>query len=176
MTQEELQSVRKQFEYYRMIADKTILILSQDQLNWQANQQSNSVAMLMRHITGNLYSRWTNFFTEDGEKENRNRDNEFLEGKFNRHELITDWDKAWKVLFETIDSINESNIQVKVKIRNQELSVPEALNRQLAHYAYHIGQIVFLGKMLMQENWNCLTIPLQGSNLYNEEKFLNPNS
>ena len=176
MTQEELQSVRKQFEYYRMIADKTILILSQDQLNWQANQQSNSVAMLMRHITGNLYFRWTNFFTEDGEKENRNRDNEFLEGKLNRHELITDWDKAWKVLFETIDSINESNIQVNVKIRNQELRVPEALNRQLAHYAYHIGQIVFLGKMLMQENWNCLTIPLQGSNLYNEEKFLNPNS
>lgn len=168
MTQEELQSVRKQFEYYRMIADETILILSQEQLNWQVNQQSNSVAMLMRHITGNLLSRWTNFFTEDGEKENRNRDEEFVVGKFDRHELITNWDKGWKALFETIESVNEINIQAKVKIRNQELTVPEALSRQLAHYAYHIGQLVFLGKMLMQEKWNCLTIPLQTSNSYNE--------
>ncbi|MDM1530580.1 DUF1572 family protein [Myroides odoratimimus] len=176
MTIQELEGIRKQFEYYRMIVDKTILVLSQDELNQKVNEESNSIAMLMRHITGNLLSRFTNFFTEDGEKSWRNRDDEFADGVYDRHELITNWDKAWDVLFSTIDSINEENINTVVKIRNQDHTVAEALYRQLAHYPYHIGQIVFIGKMIRNEEWKSLTIPKNKSKEYNQDKFDNPNS
>lgn len=176
MTIEELQGIRKQFDYYRMLADKTLLMLSQDDLNWKYNEQSNSIAIIVRHITGNLLSRFTNFFTEDGEKSWRNRDEEFADGVFDRHELITNWDKGWTTLFAVIDSIDESNIDTCVTIRNQEHSVAAALYRQLGHYPYHVGQIVFLGKMIHNKNWQSLSIPMHGSADYNDTKFSNPNS
>jgi len=130
MTTQEVQGIRKQFEYYRMLADKTILLLSQEELNWQYNEESNSIAMLMRHITGNLLSRFTDFFTTDGEKDWRNRDDEFAAGHYNRHELITNWEKGWAVLFAVLDSITSENIDSIVKIRNQNHTVGEALYRQ----------------------------------------------
>lgn len=168
--------IRKQFEYYRMLADKTILLLSEEQLNWRYNEESNSVAMLMRHIAGNLTSRFTNFFTEDGEKKWRNRDDEFRVGYFDRHQLITDWDKAWAILFELLDHINGQNIAYQVKIRNQEHTVAEALYRQLGHYSYHIGQMIYIGKMLFDKDWKSLSIPKNQSQNYNAQKFSNPNS
>lgn len=176
MTIIELQGIRKQFEYYRMLADKTILVLSQDELNSRVNEESNSIAVIMRHITGNLLSRFTEFFTTDGEKEWRNRDDEFEFKCYDRHELISNWDRAWNVLFSTIDSINDHNINSIVKIRNQDHTVAEALYRQLAHYPYHIGQIVFIGKMIKNKDWESLSIPRNQSNNYNQEKFNNPNS
>lgn len=175
MTIQEVQGIRKQFEYYRMLADKTILLLSQEELNWQYNEESNSIAMLMRHITGNLASRFTNFFTEDGEKKWRDRDSEFAVGIYNRHELITNWDKGWNILFDVLDSITPENIETVVKIRNQDHTVGEALYRQLAHYPYHIGQIVYIGKLIKNEAWHSLSIPRNKSNDYNQEKFNNPN-
>ncbi|UVD80340.1 DUF1572 domain-containing protein [Myroides albus] len=176
MTLDEIKGIRKQFEYYRMLADKTVLLLSQEELNWKVNEESNTVAVLMRHITGNLLSRFTNFFTEDGEKEWRKRDEEFAEGFYDRHELISNWDKAWNVLFATIDSIDEHNIETIIKIRNQDHTVGEVLYRQLAHYPYHIGQIVFIGKMIKNKDWQSLSIPKNKSTDYNQEKFSNPNS
>lgn len=176
MNIQEVQGIQKQFEYYRTLADKTILILSEEELNWKASEESNSVAMLMRHITGNLLSRFTNFFAEDGEKSWRNRDSEFADGFYNRHELIANWDKAWNVLLDTLASINAENITGKIKIRNQEHSVVEALHRQLSHYPYHIGQIVFIGKMIKDKDWESLSIPKNQSNDYNKEKFAKPNS
>lgn len=176
MTIIELQGIRKQFEYYRMLADKTILVLSQDELNSRVNEESNSIAVIMRHITGNLLSRFTEFFTTDGEKEWRNRDDEFEFKCYDRHELISNWDSAWNVLFSTVDSINDHNINSIVKIRNQDHTVAEALYRQLAHYPYHIGQIVFIGKMIKNKDWESLSIPRNQSNNYNQEKFNNPNS
>lgn len=176
MTLQELAGIRKQFEYYRQMVDKTVLLLSQDELNLKLNEESNSVAMIMRHITGNLLSRFTNFFTEDGEKTWRNRDEEFADGVYDRHELITNWDKAWNVLFTTIDSIDEENIKCIIKIRNQDHTVAEAFYRQLAHYPYHIGQIIFIGKMIRNTEWQSLSIPRNKSNAYNQTKFDNPNS
>ncbi|KUF44027.1 hypothetical protein AV926_11615 [Myroides marinus] len=171
MNIEDIKGVRTQFEYYRTLADKTILILSQDELNHKVSDESNSIAMIMRHITGNLLSRFTNFFTEDGDKPWRNRDDEFQDGIYDKHELITNWDKAWNVLFQTLDSITEENINTVVKIRNQDHTVAEALYRQLAHYPYHIGQIVFIGKMIRNTEWQSLSIPKNMSKEYNKEVY-----
>lgn len=176
MTLQEIQGVHKQFEYYRTLADKTFLVLSQDDLNWKCKAESNSIAMLIRHISGNLTSRFTNFFTEDGEKPWRNRDEEFADGLYDRHELITNWEKSWAILFHVMDGIDETNIEAKVSIRGQEHSVAEALYRQLAHYSYHIGQLVFLGKMIQDKAWQSLSIPKNKSNDFNQVKFSNPNS
>ncbi|WP_010252220.1 DUF1572 family protein [Myroides injenensis] len=176
MTIIELKGIRKQFEYYRMLADKTILLLSQDELNSRVNEESNSIAVIMRHITGNLLSRFIDFFTTDGEKEWRKRDDEFEYKHYDRHELISNWDIAWNVLFTAIDSIDETNIDSVVKIRNQDHTVAEALYRQLAHYPYHIGQIVFIGKMIKDKDWKSLSIPKNQSSEYNLGKFNNPNS
>ncbi|MDR2221219.1 MAG: DUF1572 domain-containing protein [Flavobacteriaceae bacterium] len=176
MTIQELKGIRKQFEYYRQMVDKTVLILSQDELNLKINEEGNSIAMIMRHITGNLLSRFTNFFTEDGEKPWRNRDDEFADGLYDRHVLISNWDKAWNVLFSTIDNITEENINENIKIRNQDHTVAEAIYRQLAHYPYHIGQIVFIGKVIRDKEWQSLSIPKNKSNEYNQTKFENPNS
>ncbi|MDM1348302.1 DUF1572 family protein [Myroides marinus] len=171
MNIEDIKGVRTQFEYYRTLADKTILIFSQDELNHKVSDGSNSIAMIMRHITGNLLSRFTNFFTEDGDKPWRNRDDEFQDGIYDKHELITNWDKAWNVLFQTLDSITEENINTVVKIRNQNHTVAEALYRQLAHYPYHIGQIVFIGKMIRNTEWQSLSIPKNMSKEYNKEVY-----
>ncbi|MDM1362561.1 DUF1572 family protein [Myroides marinus] len=171
MNIEDIKGVRTQFEYYRTLADKTILILSQDELNHKVSDESNSIAMIMRHITGNLLSRFTNFFTEDGDKPWRNRDDEFQDGIYDKHELITNWDKAWNVLFQTLDSITGENINTVVKIRNQDHTVAEALYRQLAHYPYHIGQIVFIGKMIRNTEWQSLSIPKNMSKEYNKEVY-----
>lgn len=176
MTLQEIKGIRKQFEYYQMLADKTVGLLSQEELNWKYNIESNSIAMIMRHITGNLLSRFTNFFSEDGEKTWRDRDNEFADGIYDKNEIITNWTKGWTVLFEVLEGITEENIHAVVKIRNQDHTVGEALYRQLAHYPYHIGQIVFLGKLIKNTEWESLSIPRNKSQAYNTEKFNQANT
>ena len=176
MTIRELQGITKQFEYYRMIAEKAISRLSEEELNLKISTESNSVAMLMRHLTGNLLSRFTDFFTEDGEKSWRNRDEEFADGTYEKIALITEWNKAWEVLFQTLKGIDTTNIEQSVKIRNQEHTIAEAIYRQLSHYPYHIGQIVFIGKLIRNQDWQSLTIAKNKSQEYNRGKFDNPNS
>ena len=168
---EYLNSVRKQFEYYKSLGERTFEQLNEKDLFWNYNEESNSIAITVNHLWGNMKSRWTNFLTTDGEKEWRNRDSEFESEIKSEVELISKWNDAWNCLFEALASINKENYNTKVYIRNQEHSIIEAINRQLAHYSYHIGQIVYIGKMIKGSEWKSLTIPKGRSTEFNQEKF-----
>ncbi|WP_372938667.1 DUF1572 domain-containing protein [Seonamhaeicola sp.] len=168
-----LPSAIKQFEYYKSLGDKTFNQLEFDEMLWQSNEDANSIAIIVKHLVGNMLSRWTNFLTEDGEKPWRNRDDEFISSFNTKEELIAAWESGWSCLFKTIKALNENDLEHIVFIRNGGHTVIEAINRQLAHYSYHIGQIVFLGKLLKGNDWQSLSIPKGNSNSYNEEKFSN---
>ena len=169
-----LDSIRKQFEYYQSLGEKTFNQVNDEQLFWQPNAESNSMAMVVKHLHGNMLSRWTNFLTEDGEKEWRQRDAEFDNDLKDREELLSKWNEGWSCLFSAIKPLNPDDLERIVYIRNMGHTVMEALNRQLAHYSYHVGQIVFLGKLIKDEDWASLSIPKGGSKVYNEEKFEKP--
>ena len=173
MTNNYLESVRKQFEYYKMLADKTFLQLTDEQLFWQYNNESNSIATIVKHLWGNMLSRWTDFLTSDGEKEFRNREAEFENDIKSRETLLNRWNEGWTCLFNAINSLQPADLDKIVYIRNQGHTVTEAINRQLAHYSYHVGQIVFIGKMLAA-SWISLSIPKGNSQAYNEDKFSQP--
>ncbi|MBS1652824.1 MAG: DUF1572 domain-containing protein [Bacteroidetes bacterium] len=166
-----LNSVIKQFEYYKLLGDKTIAQLPDDKLTWQYNQESNSIATIIKHLSGNMLSRWTDFLTTDGEKEWRNRDAEFENDIPTKEAIIKVWEDGWKCFLDTLKSLNEDDLEKIIYIRNQGHTVTEAINRQLAHYPYHVGQIVFIGKMILNEKWQSLSIPRGNSNTYNAEKF-----
>ena len=138
MTNDYLDSVKKQFEYYKMLGDKTFSQLQDDKLFWQYNDDSNSIATIVKHIWGNMLSRWTDFLTSDGEKEFRNRDAEFENDIKNREELLDKWNEGWNCLFNAINSLTTDDLDKIIYIRNQGHTVTEAINRQLAHYPYHI--------------------------------------
>lgn len=169
-----LKSIKSQFEYYKLLGEKTFEQLTEEQLFWQYNSESNSIAIIINHLSGNMLSRWTNFLTTDGEKEWRNRDSEFENTIQTKAELISKWNGGWACLFNAIDSINAENFNALVYIRNQGHTITEALNRQLAHYPYHIGQIVFIGKMVCDSAWTSLSIPKGDSKNYNHDKFSKP--
>ena len=171
MKNEYLNSVKKQFEYYKSVGEKTFDQLDEKDLFWQFNQESNSIAIIVNHLWGNMKSRWTDFLNTDGEKAWRNRDLEFESVIKTKTELLEKWNDGWKCLFNALNSINNENFETKVYIRNQEHSILEAINRQLAHYPYHIGQIVYIGKMIKRNEWKSLTIPKGQSNEFNKDKF-----
>lgn len=166
-----LYSTTKQFQYYKSLGDKTMSQLSDDQLFWKYNDESNSIAMIVKHIAGNMLSRWTDFRTADGEKEWRNRESEFADDIKDRESLLAYWEKGWTCLFEALNSTTDEDLEQIIYIRNQGHTIIEAFNRQLAHYSYHIGQIVFIGKMLTDHNWLSLSIARGKSKSYNENKF-----
>ena len=166
-----LTSIIKQFEYYKSLGDKTIDVLSFDDLQNEFVKDSNSISITVKHIVGNMLSRWTNFLTEDGEKDWRHRDSEFEDTYTSKDELMANWNKGWKCLFDALRPLTEDHLEQIIYIRNQGHTVTEAINRQFAHYAYHIGQIVFLGKLIQGENWESLSIPKGNSTNYNKEKF-----
>ncbi len=165
------ESIRKQFEYYKSLGDRTFVQLSDEELLWQYNSASNSIPIIVKHLWGNMRSRWTDFMTTDGEKPWRDRDGEFIADIKNRSELLQKWEEGWKCLFHALESIREDEMELIVYIRNQGHTVFEALIRQLAHYAYHVGQIVYIGRMLKGGDWQSLTIPKGQSEIYNREKF-----
>lgn len=171
MQQDYLQSIRKTFEYYKLLGERTFKQLGDGELFLQHNEASNSVAIIVNHLAGNMKSRWTDFLTSDGEKEWRNRDQEFENSINNRTELLQCWEEGWTCLFNALDSISQDNFNTIVYIRNQGHTIVEAINRQLAHYSFHIGQIVFIGKMLKADNWESLSIPKGKSGEYNKDKF-----
>lgn len=164
-------SAKKQFQYYKLLADKTFDQLTDEQLFFQYNDESNSIALIVKHMWGNMLSRWTDFMTTDGEKEWRNRDAEFENDIQSRTQLLERWNRGWQCLFDALDQLTENDLDKTVYIRNQGHSVMEAINRQLAHYPYHVGQIVFIGKMLCNAEWKSLSIPKGKSQAYNHEKF-----
>lgn len=166
-----LSSSIKQFEYYKSLGDKTFTQLSFDDMQWQSNVDANSISIISKHLVGNMLSRWTNFLTEDGEKTWRKRDDEFVDTFSTKEELIAAWESGWYCLFKAIQGLDQNDLEQIIHIRNQGHTVTEAINRQLAHYAYHVGQIVFLGKFLKGENWQSLSIPKGDSKKYNEAKF-----
>jgi hypothetical protein len=171
---ESIESAKKQFAYYKLLGEKTFLQLSEEQLFWQYNNETNSIGSIVKHLAGNMLSRWTDFLTTDGEKDWRNRESEFENDLTTRLALLELWTQAWDCLFKSLDSINEENIGTEIYIRNQGHSITEAINRQLAHYPYHIGQIVFIGKMILNDKWESLSIPRDNSAQYNAIKFSQP--
>lgn len=171
MEESYLNSVIKQFEYYKILGEKTFSQLKEEELFWQFNEESNSIAVMVNHLWGNMKSRWTDFLISDGEKEWRKRDLEFEPVIKSKVELLEKWNDGWGCLFEAINSINEDNFQTEIVIRNQSHSITEAVNRQMMHYAYHIGQIVYVGRMIKGKTWNSLSIPKGESKAFNAQKF-----
>ncbi|WP_031529621.1 DUF1572 family protein [Dyadobacter crusticola] len=166
-----LASSIKQFEYYKMLGEKAIAQLPDEALFWQYNAESNSIAVIVNHIVGNMLSRFTDFLTTDGEKPWRNRDAEFEDLFSGREEIILHWEKGWAQLLTTLRNLRDDQLETIVYIRNDGHTVMEAINRQLAHYPYHIGQIVYIAKMAANENWESLSIPRNKSGDYNMRKF-----
>lgn len=164
-----LKSVKKQFNLYRSLGDKTIAQVDDEKLFWQYNKESNSIAIIVQHLWGNMLSRWTNFLSEDGEKEWRKRDEEFEAMIKTKEELISKWNEGWDCLFNAINSLNEGDLDKTIYIRKEPLTVIDAINRQLAHYSSHVGQIIFLGKMIQNERWVSLSIPKGNSKQFNKE-------
>jgi hypothetical protein len=167
-------SVTKQFEYYKLLGEKTFAQLSDEKLFWQYNSESNSIATIVKHLWGNMRSRWTDLLTSDGEKEWRDRDAEFENDISTREELLQKWNEGWNCLFSALGALQPADLERIVYIRNQGHTVMEAINRQLAHYPYHIGQIVYIGKMASEKPWKSLSIPKGDSKNFNAGKFAQP--
>lgn len=168
-----LESAIKQLEYYKLLGEKSISQIPDEKIFLQFNDDSNSIAIIVKHLWGNMLSRWSDFLTTDGEKEWRNRDAEFVNDIVSKKELLQKWNDGWQVCLSTLRSLTEDDLEKIIYIRNQGHTVMEAINRQLAHYPYHIGQIVFIGKMYA-EKWNSLSIPKGNSKQFNEDKFSKP--
>lgn len=166
-----LQSAKRQFNLYKHLGDKSIEQLDEEGLYWQPDEESNSVALLIKHLHGNMLSRWTDFMTTDGEKEWRDRDSEFMIKERNVDQLKQQWEDGWKCLFEALDSITDADLDRIIYIRNDGLTVLDAISRQISHYCYHVGQIVYIAKMQVRDNWQNLSIPKNASGAYNAGKF-----
>lgn len=169
-----LTSARKQFEYYKLLGEQTIQQLPEETLFWQYNSESNSIATIVKHLWGNMLSRWTSFLSTDGEKDWRNREAEFDNDLQTKEEVLAKWNEGWYCLLGTLASLQEEDLRKEIFIRNMGCTVLEAINRQLAHYPYHIGQIVFIGKMVRDAQWVSLSIPKGTSDAYNAAKFAEP--
>lgn len=167
-----LSSSIKQFKYYKQLADKAMAQLGDHDMYFhQQNAEDNSIAVIIQHMVGNMKSRWTNIFTEDGEKPWRNRDAEFEPGIKDTKELIERWQEGWKILFDTLQTLKDTDLDKTVFIRNEGLLVSDAIIRQLCHYSYHCGQIVSKCKQLKGSTWEYLSIPRNQSKEYNLKKF-----
>jgi hypothetical protein len=143
----------------------------EERFSWQYNDDSNSIALVIKHMNGNMFSRWTDFLTTDGEKSSRERDKEFINEAEDKNQLMLEWEKAWACLFSAMDALTPPDLEAIIYIRNQGHTVVEAINRQLAHYPYHVGQIVFIAKMICGAEWKSLSIPKNASTVFNEKHF-----
>jgi hypothetical protein len=164
------QDAKDIFRYYKKLADNAMAQCPDDALFTVIDPESNSIAIIVKHMAGNMRSRWTNFLTTDGEKPDRNRDSEFEDAPKTRAELLAMWEKGWMCLFEAIDPLTETDLGKTITIRTEPHSIMQAINRQVAHYAHHIGQIVFLAKHLTAKTtgeWKSLSIPKRKSAEFN---------
>ncbi|MGJ8660516.1 MAG: DUF1572 family protein [Bacteroidota bacterium] len=174
MAAKHLPSLISQFQYYMQLGEKTFSQLTDENLFHQFNEDSNSVATIVKHLHGNMMSRWTDFFTTDGEKEWRKRDGEFENDINTREGMLKLWNEGWACLFRVLNDLSEDDLQKEIFIRNQGHTVADAIFRQLAHYSYHVGQIVYVGKMISTSPWASLSIPKGETAAYNAEKFAQP--
>jgi len=153
---------------YKKLADKAIAQLKDDEFFITLDEEANSVAVIMKHMAGNMFSRWTDFLTTDGEKPDRNRDLEFvIEAKAGKEDVIAYWEQGWQRVFAALEPLTADDLGKKVLIRGEEHTVIQAINRQLMHYANHIGQIVFLAKHFRSTEWESLSIPRNRSAEFN---------
>jgi len=160
---EYLRVIRERFTVLKEQGDKTFAQLNEEDFHWTMNEASNSIAILIQHISGNMVSRWTDFLTTDGEKPDRDRDGEFEAKQMSKAQLLDSWEHGWRVLYDTLESLNEQDLEKDVHIRGQAHSVIDAIERQIAHYAAHVGQIMFIGKQIKGEQWESLSIPKRKS-------------
>jgi hypothetical protein len=165
-------SVKNQFKQYKILAEKAIDQVPDEKIDWQYNPETNSIAIIVKHLAGNMLSRFTDFYNSDGEKKWRDRDAEFENEKLSRERLKALWDKGWDCLFQVLNGLSTADLSKIVIIRNEEHTVVEAINRQLTHYASHIGQIIFIAKMILDNQWRTLTIPKNASREFNAKKGL----
>lgn len=166
-----IKSARKEFMRYKSMGEKTFAQLSDDELQHTFHPEDNSIAQITKHIVGNMRSRWTNFLTEDGEKIWRHRDTEFEDPYTSRPELLAAWESGWKLVFSALDEIGPHNFDTPVSIRKEPHTIMEAVQRQLAHYASHVGQIVYLGKSIKGQSWESLSIPKGQSEAFNQRYY-----
>jgi hypothetical protein len=161
--------VAREFARSKTLADDAMAQCSDEQFFAVPGPGDNSLAIITKHVAGNLISRWTDVLTSDGEKPNRDRDAEFeITPEDDRARLREDWERGWKVLFSTLSSLSEPDLARTIKIRGESLSVLQAINRQLTHYSYHVGQIVYVAKHLRGASWRTLSIPRKGSAQFNQ--------
>lgn len=170
-----LKNVKKTFTYHKELGDKAMAQVRPNRINWYFHNDSNSIAIIVKHMSGNLVSRFTDFLTADGEKNYRNRDDEFKDDISDVHQLNAVWEKGWTVLFNALNALTDADLAKTVQIRGEEHTVVEAINRQMAHHAYHVGQIVFLSKMLAAK-WDSLSIPKGKSAEFNSSMTVDKSS
>jgi hypothetical protein len=166
-----LASCIRQFEFYKSLGEKAMEQVSEERLFWQSDDTSNSIATIVYHLHGNMLSRWTDFLTTDGEKPWRMREEEFENTLSERASLEAKWKEGWNCLLKSLNEIQATDLEKIIYIRNQGHTVIDAINRQLCHYSYHIGQIVFLSKLCRETDWQSLSIPKGKSDAYNADKF-----
>ena len=154
-----LDSAIKRLTYYKELGERTFSQLNDNDFQFLPNEESNSIAIIIQHMSGNMLSRWTNFLTEDGEKEWRQRDAEFETLPVSKDELIALWNKGWDCCLDAIKSLGDADLLKTVTIRSEALTVVDAINRQLAHYPYHVGQIIYIGKLIKNHDWQNLSMP-----------------
>lgn len=171
LNSDNLKSAIKLFRYYKSLGEKSFEQIPEEKLFWQYNPDSNSIAMIVQHLSGNMLSRWTDFLTSDGEKSWRNRDAEFEVVLSSKAELLGKWNAGWDCFLSALESLTESDLEKIIYIRNEGQTVQDAISRQLAHYPYHIGQIVFAAKMCIENEWKSLSVPKGKSTDYNKNKF-----
>jgi len=166
-----LESAIKLFRYYKKLGEGAIAQLNDEQVLRQPNEASNSIALIVHHLSGNMLSRWTDFLTSDGEKSWRNREAEFEESYTDKAAMMAAWDKGWSCLFAALEPLKPEDLEKIIYIRNEGQSVMEAIQRQLAHYSMHVGQIIYQAKVLKGNDFQSLSIPKGGSQAYNANKF-----
>ena len=157
----------RRLKYYKDLSDKTFEQLADADFHYRPNEESNSIAIIIQHMAGNMLSRWTNFLTEDGEKKWRQRDDEFEIHNYTKQQLLELWEKGWACFFTAIETLTKKDLKKTITIRNELLTVIDAINRQLAHYPYHIGQIIFIAKIIKNQDWKNLSVPKGNSQQYN---------
>jgi hypothetical protein len=157
------------FRYYKQLGENAIAQCPDSGLTSLIDPEANSIGIVVKHLSGNMRSRWTEFLTSDGEKPDRNRDSEFEDPPKNRTELLDLWDGGWKIVFTALEALTDTDLTKTVTIRGEPHSVVQAINRQIAHYCYHVGQIVLLAKHFAGTNWKTLTVPKNKSQEFNRD-------
>jgi hypothetical protein len=163
-----LQDSLSVFHYYKRLAERAMEQVTDEQLFTVLDGESNCIGIIVKHMVGNMRSRWTDFLISDGEKSDRNRDTEFEDPPATRAALMKTWEQGWAYVFDALGPLSDADLERKVEIRGEPHSVMQAINRQIAHYAYHCGQIVFLAKHLQSSRWKALTVPKSKSEDFNQ--------